>query len=412
MNLNNGDKPVRDFFHRNVLDTMVMTLALCVCGLLYQPCEAQVSTASAANTTPVASPVTAALTPFVESGEMPGFVTMVATKDQVIDTTVLGYADIEKKQPMREDTLFWIASMTKTFTGVAVLMLVDEGKIGLDDPISKYLPEFEQVKVAVPQENGDILLKKPRQIPTVRQVLSHTSGWAFLTPYMTRFGIDAMPLARKMQDIADIPLESEPGTKFNYSNVGIDIAAAIVEKVSGQKFEDFCKQRIFEPLGMTHTTFFPTAEMLENYAQSYSWNADQKQLRQTPIGFLNYPIDSTTTRFSDGGGLLFSTAGDILKFYQMLLGRGEFQGKRLVSGSAIDLISHRQTGDASPDTPYGFGTFLGDGGSFGHGGAHATDARVFPQRNVVTIYMVQVTGVPKQGEAKAAFDQAAATLVP
>lgn len=348
------------------------------------------------------------LRPYVESGAMPGFVTMVISPEATLDTTVLGYANVDPEQPMREDTLFWIASMSKTLTATAVLTLVDEGKITLDDPIDRFYPEFARLRVAVPQENGDTLLVKANSVPTVRQVMSHTAGLPFITPFMDRFGIDAMPLERKMQDIVDTPLNSQPGTNFEYSNLGIDIGAAIVEKVAGKKFEVYCQERIFDPLGMTHTTWFPTEEQLSNYATSYGWDDATQRLSPVPIRYLSYPLSDTANRFSDGGGGLFSTAGDIAKLYQMLLRRGELNGQRILSENAIDLISQKQTG---LDTAYGLGTFLGGEGDFGHGGAHATDARVFPKYQIAIVYMVQVAGVPKQNEAKQAFDQAVRTLV-
>ncbi|MDD3469931.1 MAG: serine hydrolase [Thermoguttaceae bacterium] len=351
-------------------------------------------------------PIAAALQPFVDAGQMPGFVTMVADRERVLQTNAVGWADLEAKRPMREDTLFWIASMSKTFCAVAVMMLVDEGKMTLDDPISRFFPEFSQLKVAVSQENGDVRLVSPIAIPTVRQVLSHTAGWPFKTPYMIRFGNDSLPLERKIQTFVNMPLESQPGTKYQYSNIGIDCAAAIVENVSGQKYEDFLRQRIWMPLGMTQTTYRPTEERLTtNYAYPYCWNAEQNKLERTTIYALTYPLYQVEGRFADAGGGIFSTAGDVTKFYQMFLRRGEYDGKPLLSPAAVDEISRKQTGGAV-DTSYGLAVSVSER-SFGHGGAYATDGLVYPQDGYVAIYMVQVTGVPKQNEAKTAFNHAA-----
>ena len=368
------------------------------------------STSNASEASLIADPIAKVLQPFVDAEQMPGFVTIVANKEQILQTSVVGWADVEAKRPMREDTLFWIASMSKTFCAVAVMMLVDEKKLTLDDPITKFFPEFSQLKVATPQENGDVRLVPPTTIPTVRQVLSHTAGWSFKTPYMLRFGNDSLPLERKIQTFANTPLESQPGTKYQYSNIGIDCAAAIVEKVSDQKYEDFLQQRIWTPLGMTQTTYCPTEERLAtNYALPYRWNAEQNKLERTTIYALNYPLSQPEGRFADAGGGIFSTAGDVTKFYQMLLRHGEYDGKQLLSPESVNEISRKQTGDAVSNS-YGLAASVSKR-SFGHGGAYATDGLVYPQDDYVTIYMVQVTGVPKQNEAKKAFDQATYQMV-
>lgn len=387
-------------------------LATLFIGLNVTPIWSQETEESQASSDSV-SPVVAALTPFVESGEMLGFVTIVATKDEILDFSVVGYADVDAKKLMEKETRFWIASMTKTITSVAVMMMVDEGKISLDDPVSKYFPEFENVRVEIPQENGEILLRKATSVPTIRQVMSHTAGWKFTTPYFTRFRPDALPLDRKAFLIAETPLQFNPGEKYSYSNMGIDVGAAIVEKVSGQKFEDFCQKRIFEPLGMTHTTWFPTTEDVANTAVSYAWNGELKKLVNCEASLLTYPLEQWSNRFSDGGSGVFSTANDMTQFYRMLLNRGEYQGKRLLSEAAVAELDRKQTGDQTSDL-YGLGTFLSaDGGAewFGHGGAYATDGKVWNQKGCVTVYMVQAAGIPKQNDAKAAFDRAAEAVM-
>lgn len=349
-----------------------------------------------------------ALQPYVDSGEMAGFVTIIASKEKILQVDAIGYADLETKTPMREDTLFWIASSSKPFAAAAVMILVDEGKLKLDDPIAKYLPEFHELKVAVKNDDGTILLRKPASPPTVRQCLAHTAGWPFLSPYMERYGIDSLGPRRAATSYAMMTLLDDPGKKFVYSNVGINITSAIVEVVSGQRFEDFMKSRIFDPLEMKQTTYVPSSEQLKNLATSYGYSNEKKELREIKINYLTYPLDDPHIRYAEAGGGMFSTAPEIVRFFQMLAGDGEFQGKRILSPEAVKEMRTNQTGEAGESYGLGMGLF---GSVFGHGGAYGNDAVVHPDWGLVAIYMVQVSGVPKQGEAKESFNKAVQKMV-
>ncbi len=353
--------------------------------------------------------IRSALQPLVDSGEMPGFVTIVATKDKIVQIDTIGYADVEAKKPMKEDTIFWIASTSKPIAAAALMILVDEGKVDLDAPIANYLSDygdFANQKVAVKNDDGTVLLKKPNALPTVRQALSHTSGFAFFSPFMVKYGIDSLPPTKLATVVSMMNFDDEPGDGYNYSNVGIDLTSAIVEKVSGMSFDEFLSKRIFQPLGMNTTFFVPTNEQVERIAKSYGFGKEKNRIGVMEISQLTYPLDGAN-RFPEAGGGLFSTASDTLRFFQMLARGGELDGRRILSEAAVEEMTKKQTGNR----PESYGLGMGVNGiDFGHGGAHGNDAYVENSTGMIRIYMVQVAGVPKQGEAKTRFDQAAAKV--
>jgi len=358
-----------------------------------------VSEASASE--PAATPAfAAALTPFVESGSAPGAVVVVASPTEILAVEAVGWADVEAKRPMRADSYFWIASQTKAVVAAAVMICVDEGKLDLDAPVETYLPELRGLVVAEPQDDGTTLLRPTKTSPTLRQALSHTAGFRFITPYQEAFGIDSLPVRRLMKTVAMTPLIAEPGTRYSYSNLGVDVAQAAVETVVGKPFEDFVEERIFAPLEMTDTTFYPSAEQLERLATPYGWNADAGRLK--PVRFGQMPsLDDGSPRYAEGGGGLFSSAPDVVKFYQLLAGRGVgANGKRVLSEKAVETMTSKQTG-AAVDARYGFGLTVDDR-TFGHGGALGTQGVVY-RDGTVGVYLVAVEGTPKQGEMERAF---------
>ena len=358
-----------------------------------------VSEASASE--PAATPAfAAALTPFVESGSAPGAVVVVASPTEILAVEAVGWADVDLKRPMRADAYFWIASQTKAVVAAAVMICVDEGKLDLDAPVETYLPELRGLVVAEPQDDGTTLLRPTKTSPTLRQALSHTAGFRFITPYQEAFGIDSLPVRRLMKTVAMTPLIAEPGTRYSYSNLGVDVAQAAVETVVGKPFEDFVEERIFAPLEMTDTTFYPSAEQLERLATPYGWNADAGRLK--PVRFGQMPsLDDGSPRYAEGGGGLFSSAPDVVKFYQMLAGRGVgANGKRVLSEKAVETMTSKQTG-AAVDARYGFGLTVDDR-TFGHGGALGTQGVVY-RDGTVGVYLVAVGGTPKQGEMERAF---------
>ena len=222
--------------------------------------------------------VSAALQPLVDSHCLAGAVTLVADKDKILSQNAVGYADIAASKPMTTDALFWIASQSKPITATALMMLVDEGKVALDDPVEKYLPEFHHQWLTVEHDNAHILLKQPKRPITVRDILSHTSGLPF-TSAAEQPTLDLLPLRVGVLSYAMTPLVFEPGSKYQYSNAGINTAGRIIEVESGMPYEEFLETRLFRPLGMNDTTFWPSSEQVSRLAKSYKPGKNGSGLR-------------------------------------------------------------------------------------------------------------------------------------
>ena len=367
------------------------------------------------------SSVAGSLQPFVNSHTLAGAVTLVASKDKVLSLEAVGYADVAAKKPMRTDCLFWIASMTKPMTATALMMLVDEGKLKLDDPVEKYLPEFTGQMVVVEQDADHVLLKKPSHPITIKNVLSHTSGLPFAPRVEPK--IDMFPLRESAVIYALTPLRTQPDTKYQYSNAGINIAGRLIELLGGMPYEEFMEKRLFGPLGMKDTTFWPTEQQLGRLAKSYKPNADKTDLAETAITQFTYPLTDRKRAPCPAGGL-FSTATDVSLFGRMILNGGVYEGKRYVSEDAVRQMTSTQTGDllskGGDQSGYGLGwttTAKAPGsadavlvGACGHGGAYATDLWLDPQNGLVMVFMVQHAGYPGPDGKKIlpAFRKAAA----
>lgn len=327
-----------------------------------------------------------------------------------------GLADIAANRPMTPNTLFWIASMSKPVTGTAILILQDEGKLQLSDPISKFIPEFADLKTP----SG-----KPANL-TLTHVLTHTSG----------LGEGAGPAMQNATTLADLvplwlssPMQFEPGTQWKYCQSGINAAARVVEIVSGMSFDTFLDQRLFNPLGMNSTTFFPDEEQMKRLATGYAKNPKTGELEPVPSR-----LDLTRRdRPPLGNGGLFSTAPDYLRFCQMLLNGGELDGTRILSSEAVKTLSSVHTGDLPTgffqnETFGRYGRNYGWGigtcvlkephpgapealspGSFGHGGAWGTQAWIDPVRKTIYVLMVQRSNFPNSdaSEVRRAFQNAA-----
>jgi CubicO group peptidase (beta-lactamase class C family) len=331
----------------------------------------------------------ATLRPYLDQKVLVGGVTLVADRDRVLDVTAVGLADLAAQRPMRADDLFWIASMTKPITAAAFLMLVDEGKVRLDDPITQYLPEFKDQMVLAEKDASHVLLKKPAQPVLVRHLLSHTAGFDFSSA-IEKPTLDFAPLRVAVLSYAAQPLLWEPGTKYKYSNAGINTAARILEVVTGQSYEAFLQARLLDPLGMSETTFWPTAAQSARLATSYKASKDKTTVEPTPVTQLFYPLADRVRRHPMPAGGLFSTAADCAKFGQLLLNGGTFRGRRLLSEAAVQQMTARQT-PADVKESYGFGLQL-DATGYGHGGAYSTNLHVDPDRGLVTVFMVQNAG--------------------
>ena len=339
-------------------------------------------------------PLATVVQPFVDSHALAGAVMLVANKDRVLALSTAGYADIGANKQMPKDALFWIASESKPITATAFMMLVDEGKVHLDDPVGKYLPEFYNVWLKVEQSSDHILLKRPHHAITIREILSHTSGLPFMSP-MEQPTLDHLPLRDSVLSYAMTPLEYEPGTKYQYSNAGINTAGRIIELLSGMPYEKFLSERIFKPLGMKDTTFWPNKRQLTMLAKSYAPNEQKDDLKEITVSQLKYPLDGPG-RYPMPAGGLFSTASDLGRFGQMILNGGTFGGKRYVSEASIHEMTRKQTADSIPDSyGLGWGTY---GGNFGHGGAYSTNLQIDTHNGLVLVWMVQHAGFPKNGD--------------
>jgi CubicO group peptidase (beta-lactamase class C family) len=358
-----------------------------------------------------------AMQEMMAKNEIAGAVTLVAAPDRLLHLEATGWADLASKRPMTPETLFWIASMTKPVTGVAVLMLQDEGKLSVADPVAKYLPGFAGLKTP----SG-----RPASL-TIAQILTHTSG----------LGEAAGPAAQQAKTLADLvpiwlaaPMQYEPGERWKYTQSGINAGARIVEVVSGMTFDVFVQKRIFDPLGMKDTTFYPDGRQRARLAVSYAKNKETGVLEPVPPR----PEFGPRDRPPQGNGGLYSTGPDYARFCRMLLNGGTFEGRRYLSAAAMTLLTSPQTGDLptgffQTDTygnrgaNYGWGITTcilrtpHDGvaamlspGTYGHGGAWGTQAWIDPVKSVAYIMMVQRSGFPNSdaSDVRKAFQQAAA----
>jgi CubicO group peptidase (beta-lactamase class C family) len=357
----------------------------------------------------------------IDAGEISGAVTLVARRGRIVHFEPHGLMDIESKRPMQKDAIFRIASMSKPITGVAVMMMLEEGKLRLNDPVSKFLPEFKNSKVAVPRGNAGEFYEIPadREL-TIRDLLTHTNG------LMTGgIGSKAGPprpaagdtLASYVPRLAAAPLDFQPGTQWAYSGLaGPDTLSRIVEIVSGQPYDEFLRARIFEPLGMQDTFFYPPDDRRPRLATLYSKSPKGLVRAENQDGF------SLKTYFSGAGGLM-SSALDYLQFAQMLLNGGELHGTRLLSPRTVDLMATNHVGDmfngklGRPAHGMGYGLLVGiveDGaaaglrvsnGSFGWDGAYGTQTWIDPREKMVTIVMIQTQVPPVQRDFENAVMQ-------
>ena len=332
-----------------------------------------------------------AVMPFIESGEIPGIIN-VFSKGNVQETTCAGWADVDKKIPMSMDRMFMQCSQTKGFCGVTIAILIEEGKISLDDPVAKYLPEFKELKVKVKGKKQPVAAKN---VLTVRMVMNHTGGFPFDIPTKLKKGLNRVSLRETAKEAASLPLLFEPGTKTRYSNTGIDIGAAIVEVVTGQPWDLFLKERVLDKLGMKDSTFNPTDEQLSRAISLYDIKEGKKAQFRLFHPYFPLPHNGSQIHPFAGGGL-WTTATDQLKFYRMLmnLGVGD-NGVRILKEETVKSLL------ATSTRPEKLGKYsLGlqadfKNGTMGHGGAFGTSATVNWKNKTLILKVVQVRGKNK-----------------
>jgi len=337
-----------------------------------------------------------AMQKYVDSGEISGAI-CIYYDNGVQSTTCIGYADPEAKRAITVDDVYMQCSQTKGFCGVTIAKLVEDGKISLDDPVSKYLPEFKNLTVRVDVTNGTYRVVPAKNVLTVRMCLNHTGGFGFEVPNYQAMGgwSRRMPLRSVAAVVAGIPLNFEPGTSYQYSNVGIDVGAAVVEKVTGQRWEDYLKENVLDPLGMESSGFWPTDDQLESKIELYGIKFGQpaKWLCCSPSMQRPYNDDRV---FSSAGAGLWTTARDQLKFYKMLmnLGVGE-NGVRILKEETVKSILAVST---RPQGMEGYSLGLiapvkdGDDQWFGHGGAWCTQCLVNWHKRQLKLLAVQFSG--------------------
>jgi CubicO group peptidase (beta-lactamase class C family) len=387
---------------------MFRSAAVAILALAAASSPARRAAAQTSETTSIPA-VRAAMQKCVDDREVAGSVTLVADGNGVVHLDAVGKADLAADRQMSTDDLFWIASMTKPVTGAAVMMMQDEGKLRVDDLVETYIPEFAGLKTA----EGE-----PAKV-TIRHLMTHTSGLAEMSgqgPGPVKTLAEAIPY------YVNRPVAFKPGSKWVYCQSGINTAARVVEVVSGKTFDKFCDERIFGPLGMKDTTFYPSKEQLARLAQPYARNKEGA-LEAAPLRMLGGPV-SSRERMPMANGGLFSTASDYYRFCKMLLDGGRFEGKTLLKPESVGQMTTVQSGDVktgfTPGNGWGLGvcvvrepqgvTAMLSTGTFGHGGAFGTQAWVDPKLRRIYILMVQRTNFPNSDDSpvRLAFQKAAA----
>lgn len=360
----------------------------------------------------------------VDDGRIAGGVSLVARHGKIAYLQAVGMADRDAHKPMRTDTIFRICSMSKPITSVAVMILYEEGRFMLSDPVSNYLPEFKHMKVLDPPWPQDktsppgALVDAKRPI-TIFNLLTHTSGLTYqwnarLGKAYREAGIGSGikqqegTISDGVKKLASMPLLFQPGDDWEYS-LADDVLGRLVEAVSGMPFDNFLQERIFQPLGMKDSGFFPPEEKISRLATAYAYD-EQKGLHPILDGQVmggdggfqytaDYPYRGPHTYFSGGGGLT-STAEDYYRFCQMMLNGGELNGVRIISRKSVELMSHNHVVGKPDGGNYGLGfgtvgepsqlTELGSVGTFAWGGFYYTSFVIDPKEDMVVIFMGQM----------------------
>jgi len=336
----------------------------------------------------------------VKAKQAAGIVTLVMEKGKIVHHDAAGMADIAKGRAMEKDALFWIASMTKSVNGAAILCLVDDGKLSLDEPASKWLPELAKVTV----EGG----AKPEKPITLRMLLSHTAGITFPS---RKPSDGAISLKSYVSTLIKTPLAFQPGSAYEYG-FGPTVAGRILEIVSGMKYEDFLSTRLFEPLGMKDTTFHPDDVHRARIARTYKMDEDTNELVPGYNPFVT--SDASVQHMPEPAGGLFSTAADMGRFYAMVASGGELDGKRILSQKTVqDMLMPVTAGGKQLNYACGWMHNTETQrvcaampvGSHGHGGAFATNGWIDPSSGLVTVFMVQNVLVPDGSKPRDAFQK-------
>ncbi len=336
---------------------------------------------------------------FVDRGRASGVVTLIAHRGKIIQLSAIGVMDLDSKAPMKEDTIFQIASMTKPITCVGVMILAEDGLLSITDPVEKFLPGFAKLQIREKKEGEDLEeVRKPARPITIRDLMTHISGMSGGYPegFSDLFTKRDRTLAEAVEAFPSRYLDFEPGAKWGYSNMGIATLGRIIEIVSGKSYEQFLEDRIFKPLTMNDSHFFVPENKHSRIATIYKFEND----KLTKAAVDHYRIGAKYPAPEAG---LYSTAHDLFRFYQMMLNGGELEGKRVLSKASVDLMTQVHTGDLkagfSPGIGFGLGWAvvrnvegmfrLSSIGTYGHGGLWKTYGWVDPQKELVGVILMQ-----------------------
>jgi CubicO group peptidase (beta-lactamase class C family) len=340
---------------------------------------------------------------FINQGRAPGMVTLVAHKGSIVSLSAIGVQDLDTASPMKTDTIFQVASMTKPITATGIMILLEDGLLALTDPIQKFLPKFSDIQIIVSAAestpgSGLSEVRKPTRNPTVRDLLIHTSGMGSGYPESIKDLFDKRDrtLAEAVDIFATRPLEFDPGTQWGYSNMGIAVLGRIIEVVSGRKYHEFINERVLQPLGMKDSHFFIPEEKYNRVASIYI-------LEGGKLKKANLDIYHKGATYSSPEAGLYSTAPDLFRFYQMMLNGGTLEGRRILSRASVDLMTRVHTGylraGFSPGVGFGLGWSVvkdvegmfrfNSIGTFSHGGLYKTYGFADPVRELIGIILLQ-----------------------
>lgn len=378
-----------------------------------------------------------ALQDYVNQGQIAGAVVRIQRDGRDVYSKAFGWRDKEARDPMREDTIFRIASQTKALTSVAAMMLMEEGKLLLDDPVGKFLPEWTRTKVAVARPGGGYDVVDAKRPITIRDLLTHTAGISYGSGPAERLWRDAgivgwyfanrsTPVSSVVARMASLPMAAHPGEQFVYG-YGTDILGVVVEKVSGQTLDAFLTERLIRPLGMKDTSFFLPPDKADRLALVYSAEAGGIRRAESADAWQGdghfgqgHYVQGPRLAFSGGAGLL-STAADYSRFLEMMRRGGELDGRRYLSRKSVELMVTDHLGDIpySPGMGFGLGFSIrenlghagspGSEGEFGWGGAYHSQYWVDPKERLTVVYMVQLLpagAIDDHGKLRALIYQA------
>jgi CubicO group peptidase (beta-lactamase class C family) len=349
----------------------------------------------------------------VDKGIAPNIVTLVARKGKIVHEKAFGYSNLGNKTPLKKDDIFRIASQSKLITTIGLMMLFEEGKFFLDEPISKYIPSFKNTKVLVSydeKDRGKYITRPAKSAITIRQLLSHSAGIPYEHPlqdlpeFKVPFfcSVENDMLKDVVDKIAARPLLHDPGTQFTYG-LNTDIIGRLIEVLSGMSFDVYLRKKILDPLGMNDTYFYLPADKVHRLVELYSKGSTEENLKlHTNETYRKFAITGQKTYFSGGAGLV-STVQDYAKICQFILNKGEFNGKRLLSRSTVNLMARNQIGESfvwDRQDKFGLGlqiitpeSHYGDNatpGSLTWGGMYCSEYTIDPEEDLILLVFTNV----------------------